>query len=138
MTHSSTKRTDVKPGDTVRDAMIAGWAYQAGIDRGIALGAVMALTPDEKNRDAYRAGQHAKRLAASTPPVREPSRFWPAEMPGGWPLPPEIPPDDETLWWPEVDGWPCPPPALRGPDTPRADFLRTPISVIHVPNESQT
>jgi hypothetical protein len=40
-------------------------------------------------------------------------RFWPAAMPGGWPLPPTLPGPEDT-WWPEDDGWPCPPPALRG------------------------
>lgn len=44
-----------------------------------------------------------------------PPRYWPAAMPGGWPLPPELPSDDPDDWWPEDDGWPCPPPALRGP-----------------------
>lgn len=43
-----------------------------------------------------------------------PPPYWPAAMPGGWPLPPELPSDDPSGWWPEHDGWPCPPPELRG------------------------
>lgn len=56
----------------------------------------------------------AKRLAEmEAGAVRQLSQpqFWPASMPGGWPLPPPIPDDDQQ--WPEVDGWPCPPPELR-------------------------
>lgn len=45
---------------------------------------------------------------------KTPHPFWPTLHPGGWPLPAEIPSDNPDDWWPEVDGWPCPPPHLRG------------------------
>lgn len=116
MTHSHTFARD----SWLRDARIAGMAYVAGVERGIALGAVMMLTPDEKNRGSFRRRQIAERLAeyeanaAAVVAARQYGRFWPAVMPGGWPIPPDILSDDPTTYWPEIDGWPCPPPALRG------------------------
>lgn len=98
--------------DAIRDAYLTGLAH------GIARGAVMAMTPDQQRADQRRQAAiaarraRADRVAAQQP--KNPRPGWPTLMPGGWPLPPEIPPDDETLWWPEHDGWPCPPPALRG------------------------
>lgn len=75
------------------------------------------MTPDEKNRDAFRRNQIESVLreyagnARDLFTARKYGRYWPEVMPGGWPLPPEYPGDE---LWPEVDGWPCPPPALRG------------------------
>lgn len=101
-------------------------AYIAGIQRGISIGALMVMTPSEKNARAYRRQQIAKRLTEYNDNARrlhrhrdgQPwARYWPDDMPGGWPLPPAIPSDDPVDWWPEVGGWPCPPPHLRGPRT---------------------
>lgn len=106
--------------DSLRDARISGWAFNAGVEKGIVLGMLMALTPDEKNRGVFRQNEIAARLceyarnAEQLIAVRKYGSYWPAVMPGGWPLPPPIPSDDESTYWPEVDGWPCPPPALRG------------------------
>jgi len=100
--------------------MISGWAYNAGVERGILIGMIMAATPDQKNRGAFRRAQIAERLkeyaanAASLCAARVYARLWPKVMPGGWPIPPSELSDDETTWWPEIDGWPCPPPSLRG------------------------
>jgi nicotinamidase-related amidase len=100
--------------------MIAGWAYNAGLEKGIVLGLIKAMSPDEKNRGAFRRAQIAARLAEYAAnaealyATRTYTRFWPKTMKGGWPLPPTVPSDDETTWWPEHDGWPCPPPQLRG------------------------
>jgi hypothetical protein len=100
--------------------MIAGWAYSAGLQRGKIVGALSVMLPDEKNRGEFRRKEIAARLCEyannHTELWRERKyvRFWPKTMPGGWPIPPTIPADDESTYWPEVDGWPCPPPALRG------------------------
>lgn len=88
--------------------------------RGILVGAAMMLTPDEKNKGEFRRQEMATRMreyafnADALHTGRKHMRFWPTLMPGGWPLPPTVPSDDESTWWPEVDGWPCPPPELRG------------------------
>lgn len=113
MTNYNTQRNTPATRDALREA------YIAGARKGIMIGAVMAMTPTEKTVNAYRAAQVAKRMADMAETHRKhrpspPRRFWPAIMPGGWPLPPTIPTDDPDDWWPEDDGWPCPPPSLRG------------------------
>lgn len=95
-------------------------AYLAGVQHGIAVGAVMAMAPAEKQRAGYtrrlyeqrRAEGHAVAQRLARDRTRTPG--WPDTMPGGWPLPASIPSDDPSTWWPEHNGWPCPPPALRG------------------------
>lgn len=95
-------------------------AYRQGWLTGMLRGSIMALTPDDKNKGAFRQAEIADRLteyaanAVQLRAGRKYARFWPKEMPGGWPIPPIVPSDDESSWWPEIDGWPCPPPALRG------------------------
>jgi hypothetical protein len=64
-----------------------------------------------EQRIAKRRAEMDEGQACKPPPPR----YWPAVMPGGWPLPPELPSDNPDDWWPEIDGWPCPPPELRGP-----------------------
>jgi hypothetical protein len=87
--------------------------------RGIVLGAAMMLAPSEKNKGDFRRRQVAERMreyaanADRLHETRKHQRFWPKTMPGGWPLPPTVPPDDPAQWWHEDDGWPCPPPELR-------------------------
>ena len=120
MANSNTPANGGSTDTGLRDARIAGWAYLAGLERGRILGALQVMTPDEKNRGAFRRREISERLreyannAQERIAGRKYMRYWPTIMPGGWPIPPEIPDDDESTWWPEVDGWPCPPPALRG------------------------
>lgn len=120
MSNSSTPANGGTTDSAVRDARIAGWAYNAGVERGRILGLIQAMTPDEKNRGEFRRREISERLReyannhAVLQAERKHVRYWPSLMPGGWPLPPDVPSDDESAWWPEVDGWPCPPPALRG------------------------
>lgn len=80
------------------------------------------MKPDEKNKGAFRRREIAERLieyarnAYELRRTRKYDEYWPKEMPGGWPIPPTIPSNDENTYWPEVNGWPCPPPELRGAD----------------------
>lgn len=119
MTDSSTAAS---AGPTEHDTRVAGWAYLAGLERGKILGALAVMSPDEKNKGAFRRREIADRLseyarnAYELRRTRKHTQYWPKEMPGGWPIPPTIPSDDESTYWPEVNGWPCPPPELRGQD----------------------
>lgn len=114
MTNSSTPATGGTTDSAIDDAYAAGWA------QGMLRGAIMALLPDEKNKGAFRQAEIADRLAeyaanaALIVASRKHMQFWPNIMPGGWPIPPVVPSDDESTWWPEINGWPCPPPHLRG------------------------
>lgn len=95
-------------------------AYLAGVRYGVAYGSTMAMTPGQKDLAGYREAKVQARLEAGEAAVARirdrhaDRRYWPIDMPGGWPLPPGVPSDDPTDWWHEVDGWPCPPPELRG------------------------
>lgn len=73
----------------------------------------MALHTDELKQRQYDQRTNDMTIAAAKLAESRP-RFWPKVFPGGWPKPPDIPSDDETTWWPEDNGWPCPPPHLRG------------------------
>lgn len=112
MTHSST------PARTAGTDRAKYDAYLRGLQDGILQGALMMMQPADKN--AFRKREIASRLreyahhAAALQKGRKYMRYWPKVMPGGWPIPPTIPPNDESTYWPEADGWPCPPPALRG------------------------
>lgn len=92
----------------------------AGLEAGISQGVIRAMTPDEKNRGAFRRNQIESVLreyadnAAALIAGRKYARYWPDVMPGGWPIPAEYFSVSAETLWPEVDGWPCPPPALRG------------------------
>jgi len=120
-------------GDATPDALVE--AYLSGVRYGIAYGATVAMTPDEKAKIWYHEAMVQARRAEYTGWVRDrtPARFWPEVMPGGWPLPPPQPSDDPADWWPEDGGspiaagrdddgnpivvtltWPVPPPGMRG------------------------
>lgn len=113
MTDSSTPNTRT----TARRALYD--AYLEGLREGIARGALMMMLPEEKNRGEFRRNEIDRRMreyAHNHDELwrdRKYTRFWPKIMPGGWPIPPTIPSADESTYWPEHDGWPCPPPALR-------------------------
>lgn len=111
MTHSN---TPANGGPTER-ALYDAWL--AGLRQGIMQGALMMLTPADKakfrKQDIARRKSEMAHSAATLQKGRKHMRYWPKIMPGGWPIPPEVP-GDESTFWPEVDGWPCPPPALRG------------------------
>lgn len=113
MSKYNTGRDGTATPDALRNA------YIAGMQHGITYGAIMAMTPDAKDAAGYRAASIARRRAAADAVAARRNRpvhpFWPDVMPGGWPLPPTLPSDDPADWWPEADGWPTPPPALRGP-----------------------
>lgn len=73
----------------------------------------MALWTDELKQRQFTL--RTSEMAANAAVLAESrSRFWPKVMPGGWPIPPTVPSDDQSTWWPEDNGWPCPPPTLRG------------------------
>lgn len=87
--------------------------YRAiGYGEGWVEGFLAASLPSD--RGAYAARRYRERLNQLNDNERPvpASPFWPKEMPGGWPDPPTQP-DPDGLW-PEKDGWPVPPPNLRG------------------------
>lgn len=100
-------------------------AYLSGADAHTRadIAEMLALADEHPDPRTIREGRVAARRDAMTAAAtrthqdRPPSRFWPAQHPGGWPLPPDLPSSDPADWWPEDDGWPCPPPHLRGPVT---------------------
>lgn len=107
MTNSNTTPTGAATERALYDA------YLDGLRHGIARGMVMALGTGELK--AHQFALRTSEMAACAARLAESrSRFWPHLMPGGWPIPPDILSDDETTWWPEDNGWPCPPPELRG------------------------
>jgi hypothetical protein len=111
----------LRHADTFTRAQVAHLIHLAYLSGGHArtaldIAELRALHHDQPDPRTIRAQRVAARTRALTDAAARqppPPRYWPTTMTGGWPLPPELP--DDAHQWPEVDGWPCPPPELRGP-----------------------